>query len=681
MVDAAIEQHVTDLMLRIGNETQRLKGDFLRRVSHEVQRVVAKNASLEKERDRLWAEVVAAKGAASESCSNPSGASDTFPESPAADLPGTPVFNCHVDHDCMAPNGFKLGQLGFERRNSRRFESEGSSVDTVLPRSVPARKTAETETDLPPRSAVLSTARSVAKMRGLSLEHFEESKAKADKGVPKAVFADASAIKQAVREAVSKQEYKVTDLYWTDGICQQIARAHWFENLTLFIIFINALWIAVDTDFNSAAVLLYAHPVFICAENLFCTYFTMEWLFRFGSFRKKRDSLFDTWFVFDTALVFMMIFETWGMTLVFAFLTNPTTGGDMGNTSLLKLVRLVRLTRMARMARILRAIPELIILIKGIAVASRSVFFTLVLMLIIMYVFAIILRQLCEQLVDVDSDPELIDRYFSSVGHSMSTLLLDGVLPDVADVVRHTSRQSPILGILVMGFILLASLTVMNMLVGVLCEVVSVVSSVEKETLTVNYVKAKLMAILEEFDITPGNDSCISKSMFDRLLVNPDAARIIQEIGVDVVGLVDFSDYLFKDDVALSFADFMDLVLQLRGTNNSTVKDIVDLRRYIVQEINTMQRRGSGNLDQLASRYTPEKSFEAPPMFRRFGENDDSTPTAGGGLGASLCGPKGAGLGEPYPPLLQPPNALPPPPPPAMPPPEFYIPKTPPGSP
>ena len=40
-----------------------------------------------------------------------------------------------------------------------------------------------------------------------------------------------------------------------------------------------------------------------------------------------------------------------------------------------------------------------------------------------------------------------------------------------------------------MLFLLLASLTVMNMLVGVLCEIVSVVATVENEQMAVSYVR------------------------------------------------------------------------------------------------------------------------------------------------------------------------------------------------
>lgn len=429
---------------------------------------------------------------------------------------------------------------------------------------------------------------------GLASDDRDRDKADRRKAPAAAVFADAAAMKDKIRQAVCKKEYRVSDYYHDTGIFQLVAKSPLFDNITLVVIAFNALWIAIDTDYNTADLLLNAEPQFIIAENAFCTYFSFEWFVRFGAFRIKRDAARDAWFCFDSALVLMMVLETWTLPYVLSVVVSDSdsSGEGLSNVSIVRLVRLARLTRMARMARILRAIPELIILIKGIWVAGRSVFFTLLLLLLIMYVFAVVFRQLIDQVADpgpaLDSLKEL---YFGSVSQAMASLLLEGVLPDMAHFVRACNDQSWILGTLVLGFILLATLTVMNMLVGVLCEVVSVVSSVEKEQLTVNYVKAQLIRMFEDHGVDAQGEGGISKSEFDKLLVRPDAARIIQEIGVDVVGLVDFSDYVFRDGIQINFADFMELVLQLRGTNNATVKDIVDLRRYVLQELSSLQNK------------------------------------------------------------------------------------------
>merc|ERR1719253_583254 len=215
---------------------------------------------------------------------------------------------------------------------------------------------------------------------------------KANKG---RVFADGDAMKEKVRQAIRKIEYNVFDHYHEEGYAQLIAKHPMFDYVTLSIIFMNSIWISIDLDYNPEDILVRAPPIFQVVEHLFCTYFVLEWLVRFCAFKEKLRGLYDGWFVFDSALVLFMILETWIMSVVVLATSNGGSTG-LGNTDILKLIRLVRLTRMARLARLLRAIPELTILIKGLLVASRSVLFTLFLLLIIIYFFAIMFRQLSD---------------------------------------------------------------------------------------------------------------------------------------------------------------------------------------------------------------------------------------------------------------------------------------------
>merc|ERR1712032_215892 len=270
------------------------------------------------------------------------------------------------------------------------------------------------------------------------------------------------------------------------------------------------------------------------------------------------------------------------MSIIFATFPVQGSGQAPGNTSFLKVIRLFRLSRVARMAKLLHAVPELMILIKGLTVAARSVFCTLGLLVIIVYVFALAFRQLCE-------GTALGEQRFDSVSKSMSTLFLDATLPDLSAIVNEAGDESIGFAMLLMVFILLGSLTLLNMLVGILVEVVSVVSAVENEQLTVNFVKQKLQTLKHSETIENSIDR-ISRHEFEKLLVRPEAAKIIQEVGVDVVGLVDFADVIFQDADELSFGEFMGLILQFRGTNNATVRDIVDLRKFMSQELQNVDK-------------------------------------------------------------------------------------------
>eukprot|EP00927_Polykrikos_kofoidii_P083258 TRINITY_DN8487_c0_g2_i1.p1 TRINITY_DN8487_c0_g2~~TRINITY_DN8487_c0_g2_i1.p1 ORF type:complete len:801 (+),score=117.49 TRINITY_DN8487_c0_g2_i1:225-2627(+) len=415
----------------------------------------------------------------------------------------------------------------------------------------------------------------------------DESKTEEKKEKPAGgrVFVDTQAMKEKVRQNLIKPKYNVFDFYCTAGVWQFVARHQIFDYATLCIIAFNALWIALDTDGNTAEVLVEAHPIFQLAENFFCAYFSMEWLIRYKAFKRKRDGLKDAWFVFDSCMVGLMVAETWVLSIIIIASSeskSSESNASMGNASILRIARLMRLSRMARMARLLRAMPELMILIKGMLAACRSVFFTLCLLGLVMFVFGIAFTQLAK-------DYEISERYFSTVPESMYTLLVRGtLLDDVGNVVSECRRQWWFLAFTFFFYVLVATLTVMNMLIGVLCEVVSAVAATEREEMLVSYVGGRLRSVVELLDTDRGGT--ISKKEFLEILENVDAIKALQDVGVDVVGLVDFADFIFEiesnddsDDlgIELSIGEFMDVVLQLRGSNTATVKDIVDLRKFI----------------------------------------------------------------------------------------------------
>ena len=105
------------------------------------------------------------------------------------------------------------------------------------------------------------------------------------------LFMDAEDMKAKVCQAIGQKEYNVMDFYKSKGCAQRLARQKLFENVTLAVIMVNAIWLAIDTDFNRPNEPV--HPVFPVAEHLFCSYFFMEWLVRFLAFRAKCDCLKD----------------------------------------------------------------------------------------------------------------------------------------------------------------------------------------------------------------------------------------------------------------------------------------------------------------------------------------------------------------------------------------------------
>jgi len=385
-------------------------------------------------------------------------------------------------------------------------------------------------------------------------------------------------MKQKARAALIRPQYNVMDQYHDTGCFQRIAKSHLFEMVTLAIICANAIWMGVDIDRNPAPVLIEAPLIFQIVENAFCTYFTVELFIRFCAFRRKVLCFRDPWFVFDCVLVFMMVSETWIVTLYLHF-SNSSGGASLGSGSVLRITRIVKMLRISRMARLLRSVPELLILLKGMKAASRSVFVFFMLWLLIIYCFALVFRQLAQ-----DRAMTPYTKYFRSVPEAMNTLLLEGIFPDHAYTVNSVADENMAFYPLMMIFVIIAVLTLMNMLVGVLVEVVAAVASTEKEGIIVLHLASSMRAWMMNQGHDP--ETTLTKQQFQNVLVEPEVTRIINSIGVDVLVLLDMCDTIF-DDLAksgangLTFEAFIDLILNMRGTNPAKVKDVKEQLRLI----------------------------------------------------------------------------------------------------
>eukprot|EP00747_Dinoflagellata_sp_TGD_P142906 gnl/TRDRNA2_/TRDRNA2_176311_c0_seq14.p1 gnl/TRDRNA2_/TRDRNA2_176311_c0~~gnl/TRDRNA2_/TRDRNA2_176311_c0_seq14.p1 ORF type:complete len:505 (+),score=104.48 gnl/TRDRNA2_/TRDRNA2_176311_c0_seq14:214-1515(+) len=388
-------------------------------------------------------------------------------------------------------------------------------------------------------------------------------------------------MKERVRQTLlKKEEYNVFDFYYKEGAAQAIAKHPAFENVTLAVISLNAVWIAVDTDYNHSETLLEAEWYFQLMEHFFCAYFTFEWVVRFLSFRRKLDGLKDGWFRFDSLLVLLMVVETW----IFSIVGLGGGGGNPlgGQTAILRLFRLLRLSRLLRM---LKSLPELMILIKGMVTATKSVSYVISLLFIVTYVFAIAFVQLappggyCQEV------------FFEHVPLAIYSLFMYGIfLDNLADFCNAIRAESEIGMVLALLFIYFACMTVMNMLIGVLCEVITAVAATEREERMTTMVKEQMSNIVTGLD-TDYNGK-ISYKEFTRILHIPDALLALQEVGVDPAGLVDFADLFFLEDgeyIELEFGRFMEMVLDLRGSNNATVKDIMNLWSQVSGKFNVVK--------------------------------------------------------------------------------------------
>eukprot|EP00930_Biecheleria_cincta_P014290 TRINITY_DN12363_c0_g1_i1.p1 TRINITY_DN12363_c0_g1~~TRINITY_DN12363_c0_g1_i1.p1 ORF type:complete len:869 (-),score=186.52 TRINITY_DN12363_c0_g1_i1:160-2766(-) len=411
--------------------------------------------------------------------------------------------------------------------------------------------------------------------RKRSVKHpAKKAEAGADGG--KTAFQDADALKKKARAAlISKPPYNVFDYYHRTGCAQKIATNQYFEYATLFVVILNAIWMSIDSDNNKAAFLNSAEPVFVVVENLFCVYFLFELIIRFAAFEHKCNCCKDASFCFDLLLMSLMILETWIVPIIFIAANFDPASSGMVDLSFVKMVKLVKLMRLSRLTKLLRSVPELVIIVKGLGFAARSVAVFFLLWIVIIYIFAILLKELT-------SDTAVGSERFSSVPDSMNTLLLAGIIPDQTDIVNDMGKAGWYLWPIIVSFIFLCSMTLMYMLVGVLVDVVKVIASSEIEAMNVSFLASSLREKMDELGYSL--EAHVEQAEFGKFITQPEIARIIAGAGVDVVVMMDMMDVIYEDlekngSSGLSFENIVDIILNMRGANPATVKDVKEQLR------------------------------------------------------------------------------------------------------
>lgn len=389
------------------------------------------------------------------------------------------------------------------------------------------------------------------------------------------VFGDLIRLKES--STLTFKKYDTKEKYNDSGCWQRVTRTHAFENMSVGVIIFNALWLAVDTDNNTADSLIDADAVFQVVEHFFCSWFFVEWLFRFMSFKLTRDALRDPWFVFDTLLVFMIVLETW---LLSAVMLATNSRASLGDVSIFKLFRLSRLTRISRMIRFM---PELLILIQGMVAAMRSVAFVMLLLFMLNYVFSIAFVQLLR-----GEASGLL--YFPNIPASMYTLLLAGTFMDnITRVADAIALDSKLCGFLFFVFVGVAALTMMNMLIGVLCEVVTSVAQREKEKTSIQHFHQRFHEIWTRLD--EDGSGTLTKQEFALIMTDNAVWETLQQIDIDPIVVLKLADQIFcvdqdtGEEAQLSLEEFMEAILHLRASNTATVKDLHDLRGWMDDQL------------------------------------------------------------------------------------------------
>eukprot|EP00929_Paragymnodinium_shiwhaense_P012811 TRINITY_DN120704_c0_g1_i1.p1 TRINITY_DN120704_c0_g1~~TRINITY_DN120704_c0_g1_i1.p1 ORF type:complete len:657 (-),score=104.29 TRINITY_DN120704_c0_g1_i1:257-2227(-) len=291
------------------------------------------------------------------------------------------------------------------------------------------------------------------------------------------------------------------------------------------------------------------------------------------------------WNWFDSFLVASWFVELMVDVVQSLTASKPSAGSTgLSTMRLFRILRIAKMVRLLRIARILRFVRALNLLVLSIVTTLRSLIWASVLLLLIIFTFAICI---CQSVVDAvrscagddcAMDPE-VKRYWGSVPTASLTLfqMITGG-KDWDDVARPLMELSEMMLLVLLIFIVFSQFAVLNVVTGVFCQAAVESAQRDREFMIQNILTNKrrfIDAISEQFAnmfsrFSPTTDDGITVEDFERNFEAKGVQEYFALLELDATDAWMLFQLLDEDKSGMLDAEeFVDGCLRLKGAARS----------------------------------------------------------------------------------------------------------------
>lgn len=248
-----------------------------------------------------------------------------------------------------------------------------------------------------------------------------------------------------------------------------------FDFMSALLIIANAVSIGANTEYMSSSQSEFMPFPLRAIQVIFCIVFAIELGLRLYVFRLRffyvRGAV---WNYMDLGLVLLQVAEELvAVVLGTAGRSNDDSSVGSSAPSLLRLLRILRLVRVLRVMRVLKFAGELRALVISVLGCMRPFLWTLVLLFLVLYLFAVYFTQVVinHRVEKGELTPEL-EQHFGSLFVSLLVLYesMTGGLDWHQAVEPLIQDISPAVGIVFVLYIAFTSLAMTNVLTGIFVE-------------------------------------------------------------------------------------------------------------------------------------------------------------------------------------------------------------------
>jgi len=363
-----------------------------------------------------------------------------------------------------------------------------------------------------------------------------------------------------------------------EGLLSRIVNRNSFEMFFTCVVLTNSIFIGIEVQIGLQS--SGESPAAIRAiQYLYTTLFTVELLLRM--IVHGRQYFWNEDWLWNWLDIFIVSTSLWELGVDIVSMLSKSDGevASLEGVTGLKAFRIVRVTRIAKTVRLLhifRFILALRMLITSIINTLKSLLWAIILLVLIIYVFAVIFTQSVNSFLREDSntlDPELepnLVKYFGSLTDSMLSLFMSiaGGISWV-EVISPLRRISEAWVFLFLFYISFTYFAVLNVVTAVFCQ--SAIEGAQNDhAAKVQAVLAdkashleKIRALFSQFGC---DDGVITYAIFEDKIDSPAVKEYFATLGLDVYDAWQFFKLLDLDGGgAVEIEEFLMGCLRLRG--------------------------------------------------------------------------------------------------------------------
>jgi voltage-gated sodium channel len=395
---------------------------------------------------------------------------------------------------------------------------------------------------------------------------------------------------------------------------QIFVRSGIFSALTSTMICVNGVLIGVETDWGDGS------TAWVALEWFFLIFYALELIVRLGADGCKVLRT-DGWIQFD---FFVCVIALADVCIIGPMMKESGANGEAKQVAMV--LRILRLMKLTRIIRLLRFFKELWLLVASFGSAFKTLAWTFVLLLMVLYVFAILFVKLLGKEVDRDC----IKEWFGTMGGAMFTLFQIMTLESWAEIAREVwATDRWFMTFMILIFIMICSFAIMNTVLAVIVEHTLGEAMEQRDDIIRKAQEELQRAAKDLLDIFRNADEdhsgMLSKDEFVLALNNESTRRLLQEMDLgEDFGCLDpeeigalFDTIDVDDSHGLTPQEFVDGMMQMRGPARARRLfemhcDLQKKDRLTKEEVKSMNTKVSELYDLVSAL---SKRMEAPGCF------------------------------------------------------------------